>query len=91
MVTICHLTGWSSGSQAGKTLRQVQNVQRFSWELDRVTQELEKVMRRAYRGVRDLAREKKLDLRTAAFTLAIQRVGKAALSRTTVRENIRLD
>ena len=67
-----------------------QNVQRFSWEYDRVVNELEKVMRRAYRSVRDLAKEKNIDLRTAAFTLAIQRVGKAALSRTMVSEEVDL-
>ena len=67
-----------------------QNIQRFSWEYDRVVNELEKVMRRAYRSVRDLAKEKSIDLRTAAFTLAIQRVGRAALSRTRVSEEIDL-
>ncbi len=67
-----------------------QNVQRFSWEYDRVVNELERVMRRAYRSVRDLAKEKSIDLRTAAFTLAIQRVGRAALSRTMVSEEIDL-
>ena len=49
---------------------------------------LEKVMRRAYGSVRDLAQEKKIDLRTAAFTLGIRRVGRAAMSRATVREEI---
>jgi glutamate dehydrogenase (NAD(P)+) len=68
-----------------------QNVQQFGWEIERVTSELEKTMRRAYGAVRDMAREKKLDLRTAAFTLAIQRVGKAALSRATTQEEINLD
>ena len=62
-----------------------QNVQRFSWEYDRVVKELEKVMRRAYRAVRSLAQEKSIDLRTAAFALAIQRVGRAAVSRSTMR------
>ena len=67
-----------------------QNIQRFSWEYDRVVNELEKVMRRAYRSVRNLAKEKSIDLRTAAFTLAIQRVGRAVFSRTTVSEEIDL-
>ena len=48
-------------------------------------------MRRAYASVREIAKEKKLDLRTAAFTLAIGRVGKAALSRRMTREEIKLD
>jgi glutamate dehydrogenase (NAD(P)+) len=65
-----------------------QNIQQFRWELDRVNVELEKSMRRAYGSVREVAREKNIDLRTAAFVLAIQRVGRAALSRRTVRETI---
>jgi glutamate dehydrogenase (NAD(P)+) len=67
-----------------------QNIQQFRWELDRVNTELEKSMRRAYGSVRDVAREKGVDLRTAAFVLAIQRVGRAALSRRGVREAIDL-
>jgi len=67
-----------------------QNIQQFRWELDRVTSELEKTMRRAYASVRDVAREKRVDLRTAAFVLAIQRVGRAALARRSVREKIDL-
>jgi glutamate dehydrogenase (NAD(P)+) len=68
-----------------------QNIQQFSWELDRVTTELEKVMVRAYAEVRKIAKAKGIDLRTAAFVLGIQRVGRAALSRRTVREEIKLD
>jgi glutamate dehydrogenase (NAD(P)+) len=67
-----------------------QNIQQFRWELDRVNSELEKSMRRAYASVRDVAREKRVDLRTAAFVLAIQRVGRAALARRSVREKIDL-
>jgi glutamate dehydrogenase (NAD(P)+) len=68
-----------------------QNIQQFQWELDRVNAELEKRMRRAYAGVREVAREKGTDLRTAAFVLAIQRVGRASLSRRSLREEIDLD
>ena len=63
-----------------------QNIQQFSWDHDRVVHELEKVMLKAYGAVRDVAKERKLDLRTAAFVLAVQRVGRAALSRRTVRK-----
>jgi glutamate dehydrogenase (NAD(P)+) len=58
-----------------------QNIQQFRWDLDRVRSELEKTMRKAYRDVREVAQQKQTDLRTAAFVLAIQRVGRAALSR----------
>jgi glutamate dehydrogenase (NAD(P)+) len=66
------------------------NVQRFSWEEDRITEELEKVMVRSYAAVRAVA-EEKVDLRTAAFILGIRRVGKAATSRRSTREPISFD
>ena len=62
-----------------------QNIQQFSWDHERVVRELEKVMLKAYGDVRDVAKERKIDLRTAAFVLAVQRVGRAALSRRTLR------
>jgi len=65
-----------------------QNIQQFRWELDRVNMELSKIMRRAYDGVRKLAASRSLDLRTAAFLLAIQRVGQAAMARRHIRENV---
>jgi glutamate dehydrogenase (NAD(P)+) len=68
-----------------------QNIQQFRWELDRVTGELEKMMVRAYTAVREVANEKSVDLRTAAFVLGIRRVGRAALARQPVRETIIFD
>jgi glutamate dehydrogenase (NAD(P)+) len=68
----------------------VQNIQRFRWELDQINAKLEKIMRRAYASVRDVAKQKNCDLRTAAFVLAIQRVGRAALSRRSIHETIDL-
>jgi glutamate dehydrogenase/leucine dehydrogenase len=41
-------------------------------------------MRRAYGSVASLAAERKLDLRTAAFTLAIRRVARAAAYRQSI-------
>ena len=68
-----------------------QNIQQFRWEHERVNAELEKVMRKAYGAVRDVAKSRGLDLRTAAFVLAVQRVGRAALSRQQRRQPIDLD
>jgi glutamate dehydrogenase/leucine dehydrogenase len=39
------------------------------------------MMRKAYRAVRHVSVERGIDMRTAAFVLAIQRVGQAALAR----------
>ena len=65
-----------------------QNIQQFSWELDRVNRELERVMRRAYGDVARLASESDLDLRTAAFVLAIKRVVRAAAARRSVSHHL---
>jgi glutamate dehydrogenase (NAD(P)+) len=67
-----------------------QNVQQFQWRHERVIEELERKMRSAYASVRSVSKEKKIDLRTAAFVLAVQRVGRAALSRRSVHEPIPL-
>ena len=58
-----------------------QNIQQFRWDEDRVNAELDKKMSRAYDSVREVASEFDIDRRTAAFVLAIRRVGKAALAR----------
>ena len=68
----------------------VQNIQSFRWELERINDELSKTMRRAYRAVADTAEARDLDLRTASFVLAIQRVGEAAMARRYVSQPIDL-
>lgn len=58
-----------------------QNIQQFKWDEERVNLELDKKMSQAYHSVREVATERGIDKRTAAFVLAIQRVGRAALAR----------
>ena len=65
-----------------------QNIQQFRWDEDRVNLELDKKMSRAYRTVRETATEHGIDMRTAAFVLAIRRVGKAALARIHVKAEL---
>jgi glutamate dehydrogenase (NAD(P)+) len=66
----------------------VQNIQHFQWDEERVNQELDKKMSRAYRSVRQVASEHGIDMRTAAFVLAIRRVGKAALARVHIKTEL---
>ena len=56
----------------------VQNRQYYQWSLDRVRQELDKTLNVAFEQTWDLARERKVSLRTAAFMLGIGRVSRAA-------------
>ena len=65
-----------------------QNIQQFRWEESRVVAELDKIMRRAYTAVAELAGRDKIDLRTAAFVIAIKRVARAAASRRSIRNHL---
>jgi glutamate dehydrogenase (NAD(P)+) len=55
----------------------VQNRQHYQWSLDRVRQELDALMARAFEDVWDTAREHQVSLRVAAFMNAIRRVQRA--------------
>jgi glutamate dehydrogenase (NAD(P)+) len=59
----------------------VQNMQHMSWDEERVNAELERSMKDAYERVAQISRSRKLPLRTAAYVLAIGRVGKATVMR----------
>ena len=65
-----------------------QNIQQFRWDEERVNAELDKKMSSAYSTVRDVATEFDVDMRTAAFALAIRRVGKAALARVHIKTDL---
>ena len=65
-----------------------QNIQQFRWDEERVNAELDKKMSRAYNAVREVATEFDIDMRTAAFVLAIRRVGKAALARVHLKTEL---
>jgi glutamate dehydrogenase (NAD(P)+) len=55
----------------------VQNRQHFKWDLARVREELDKIMLDSFHRVWQIAEEKKVPLRTAAYVLGIGRVGRA--------------
>lgn len=57
----------------------VQNRQHFRWSLDRIRQELDHIMKDSLSQVWELATEKKVSLRTAAYMLGIGRVGRATV------------
>jgi glutamate dehydrogenase (NAD(P)+) len=51
-----------------------QNIQQFAWDYERVRGELERIMRRSFGELASTAKKHNVDLRTAAFVLAIERV-----------------
>ncbi len=59
----------------------VQNLQQFTWTEEEVNDKLEKKMVRGFETIWKVAQEQKTSLRTAAFIVAIGRVGKARVLR----------
>lgn len=59
----------------------VQNLQQFAWDEARVRTELERVMRAAFANLSQAATRHRIDLRTAAFVVAIERVARATAQR----------
>ncbi len=54
-----------------------QNLQQYRWTHEQVNRELKATITKAYVGVRDLAKQKSVTLRTAAYAIALQRVAEA--------------
>ena len=55
----------------------VQDLHSYFWDLDRVNQELENHILKAFHQVYNLAKQKKVSLRTAAYIIAVDRVAEA--------------
>jgi len=59
----------------------VQNIQREQWLYETVVRKLEEKLIKAYRNTRNLAEKEKVDMRTAAYMIAIGRVAEATRTR----------
>ena len=52
----------------------VQNIQSISWSEEHVNEQLKQIMDQAFQSVWDIAREKKVSLRTGAYLVSVKRV-----------------
>lgn len=59
----------------------VQDLQNFFWEEEEVNKKLARVMLNAFAGVRHTQEVHKVDMRTAAMIIAVQRVADATMTR----------
>ncbi len=59
----------------------VQDLQRFFWDEDEINKKLTLIMKKAFREVLELSKEKKIDMRCAATVLGVKRVAEAIIIR----------
>lgn len=59
----------------------VQSLQAFFWDLEQVNSRLESIITRAFREVWELAHEKKVSMRMAAYMIAVRRIADALRER----------
>ena len=71
----------AAGGVTVSAFESTQNRQGFYWDELEVGNQLEKCMKRAFHEVHELAKRQKLDLRTAAYIVAISRVGNVTRMR----------
>ncbi len=69
----------NAGGVTASYFEWVQNRQHYQWGLDRVRQELDRVLSQAFERVWQLTDERKVSLRTAAYIVGIGRVGRATV------------
>jgi glutamate dehydrogenase (NAD(P)+) len=69
----------NAGGVTASYFEWVQNRQHYQWGLNRVRQELDAVLAEAFQRVWELADERHVTLRTAAYIIGIGRVGRATV------------
>jgi len=67
----------NSGGVMGSYFEWTQNIQEFSWPIDKFRRELDVRMEKAFGNVHKVSKQYSVDLRTAAFIVSVERVAQA--------------
>lgn len=55
----------------------VQDIRAYFWDLDRINKELKRILTEAFEDVYKVYKERKIQIRTAAYIIAVSRIAKA--------------
>jgi glutamate dehydrogenase (NAD(P)+) len=69
----------NAGGVTASWFEWVQNRQHYQWGINRVRQELDRILGEAFEQVWQLSSSRKVTLRTAAYMLGVGRVGRATV------------
>ena len=67
----------NSGGVMGSYFEWTQNIQQFSWPIEKFRKELDERMEKAFVNVHKVSKQYKVDLRSAAFIVSVGRVSTA--------------
>ena len=67
----------NSGGVIGSYFEWTQNIQEFSWPIEKFRHELDVRMEKAFGNVHKVSKQYSVDLRTAAFIVSVERVAQA--------------
>ena len=67
----------NSGGVMGSYFEWTQNIQQFSWPIEKFRKELDERMSKAFINVYDISKKYNVDLRSAAFIVSVGRVAEA--------------
>ena len=67
----------NSGGVMGSYFEWTQNIQEFSWPIEKFRSELDVRMEKAFGNVHKVSKKYSVDLRTAAFVVSVGRVSQA--------------
>jgi glutamate dehydrogenase (NAD(P)+) len=67
----------NSGGVCVSYFEYIQDIHSYFWKLDRINQELERIILEAFEETYTISIERKIPLRTAAYIIAVSRVAKA--------------
>ena len=68
----------NAGGVTVSYFEQCQNAQNYYWSLEEVQQRLDQKMTRAFKAVYEMSQEKKINLRDAAYLVAVKQIGRAS-------------